>query len=67
MVASPTQKAPVWYVPNVLREAIKDFGKNMSFGTVNGNNNDNNNTNNNNNDNNNTNNSNNNDNNDNNY
>ena len=46
MVASPTQKAPVWYVPNVLRGAIKDFGKNMSFGTVNGNNNDNNNTNN---------------------
>ena len=46
MVASPTQKALVWYVPNVLREAIKDFGKNMSFGTVNGNNNDNNNTNN---------------------
>ena len=41
MVASPTQKAPVWYVPNVLRGAIKDFGKNMSFGTVNGNNNDN--------------------------
>ena len=57
MVASPTQKALVWYVPNVLREAIKDFGNNMSFGTVNGNNNDNNNTNN----------SNNNDNNDNNY
>ena len=57
MVASPTQKALVWYVTNVLREAIKDFGKNMSFGTVNGNNNDNNNTNN----------SNNNDNNDNNY
>ena len=60
MVASPTQKAPVWYVPNVLREAIKDFGKNMSFGTVNGNNNDNNNTNN-------SNNNDNNDNNDNNY
>ena len=57
MVASPTQKALVWYVPNFLREAIKDFGKNMSLGTVNGNNNDNNNTNN----------SNNNDNNDNNY
>ena len=57
MVASATQKAPVWYVPNVLRGAIKHFGKNMSFGTVNGNNNDNNNTNN----------SNNNDNNDNNY
>ena len=29
MVASPTQKALVWYVPNVLREAIKDFGKNV--------------------------------------
>ena len=45
MVLSSNWTAPVWYVPNVLREAIRDFGRSMSFGTVNGNNNDNNNEN----------------------
>ena len=45
MVLSSNWTAPVWYVPNVFREAIRDFGKSLSFGTVNGNNNDNNNEN----------------------
>ena len=49
MVPSPNWTVPVWYVPNVLREAIKDFGRSMSFRTVNGNNNNNNNNNENNN------------------